>query len=132
MVPEMVAVVAYGRKDDPAAGCSARSFSPAVPLRRLSPLCACVGASTLGPGAGPNENPSAQGFSLGAGIWWKVSGIVASLAGGYVAGRLSGKPKPSTTSWRGLIAWALTTLVVFYLLTSAIGGLVGGAWAATS
>ena len=42
--------------------------------------------------------------------------------------RLSGKPKPSTTSWHGLIAWALTTLVVFYLLTSAIGGLVGGAY----
>ena len=87
-----------------------------------------VGASTLDPGAGPNENPSAQGFSIGAGIWWTVSGIVASLAGGYVAGRLSGKPKPSTTSWHGLIAWALTTLVVFYLLTSAIGGLVGGAY----
>ena len=54
-----------------------------------------VGASTLDPGAGPNENPSAQGFSIGAGIWWTVSGIVAALAGGYVAGRLSGKPKPS-------------------------------------
>src|SRR3982074_1278728 len=39
-----------------------------------------VGASTLDPGAGPNENPSAQGFSIGAGIWWTVSGVVASLA----------------------------------------------------
>jgi len=87
-----------------------------------------VGASTLDPGAGPNENPSAQGFSIGAGIWWTVSGIVAALAGGYVAGRLSGKPRPSTASWHGLTAWALTTLVVFYLLTSAIGGLVGGAY----
>ena len=62
---------------------------------------------------------------MGAGIWWTVSGIIASLVGGYVAGRLSGKPKPSTTSWHGLIAWAVTTLLVFYLLTSAIGGLVG-------
>jgi hypothetical protein len=87
-----------------------------------------VGASTLDPGAGPNENPSARGFSIGAGIWWTVSGILAALAGGYVAGRLSGKPKPSTASLHGLTAWALTTLVVFYLLTSTIGGLLGGAY----
>jgi hypothetical protein len=28
-----------------------------------------VGASTLDPGAGANENPSAEGLSIGAGIW---------------------------------------------------------------
>jgi hypothetical protein len=87
-----------------------------------------IGASTLDPGAGAGENPSVQGFSIGAGIWWTVSGILAALAGGYVAGRLSGKPKESTAGWHGLTAWALTTLVIFYLLTSTIGGLIGGAY----
>ena len=87
-----------------------------------------IGASTLNPGAGDAENPSATGFSIGAGIWWTMSGILAALAGGFAAGRLSGKPKESTAAWHGLTSWALTTLVVFYLLTSTIGGLIGGAY----
>jgi hypothetical protein len=87
-----------------------------------------IGASTLSPGAGGNENPSAEGLSIGAAIWWTVSGIVASLLGGLAAGRLCGRPKESTAGWHGLSAWAATTLVVFYLLSSAIGGVIGGAY----
>ena len=87
-----------------------------------------VGASTLEPGAGAEQNPSARGFSLGAAAWWAVSGILAALAGGFTAGRLSGEPKESTAAWHGLTCWALTTLVVFWLLTSTIGGLLGGAY----
>ncbi len=85
-----------------------------------------VGAATLDPVSG--NNPSATAFSMGAGIWFAVAGILAALAGGYAAGRLSGAPKESTASWHGLIAWAVSTVVVFYLLTTAIGGLVGGAY----
>ena len=87
-----------------------------------------VGASTLDPRAGANENPSAEGLSIGAAIWWTASGIVASLLGGFAAGRLCGKPKEATAGWHGLSAWAATTLIIFYLLSSAIGGVVGGAY----
>jgi hypothetical protein len=85
-----------------------------------------VGASTLDPVRG--ENPSAATFSIGAGIWWAVSSIIAALAGGYTAGRLAGQPKESSGAWHGLTAWALTTLLVFYLLTTTIGGIIGGAF----
>jgi hypothetical protein len=85
-----------------------------------------IGAATLDPVSG--DNPEAATFSIGAGIWWTLSGIIASLAGGYAAGRLAGKPKESTAGWHGLTAWAMTTLVIFYLLTSAIGGVLGGAY----
>jgi hypothetical protein len=85
-----------------------------------------IGATTLDPGTG--NNPSATSVSIGAGLWWTLSGIIAAFAGGYAAGRLSGQPKESTAAWHGLTAWALTTLVVFYLLTSAIGSIVGGAY----
>lgn len=85
-----------------------------------------IGAATLDPGTG--DNPSVSSFSIGAGIWWTVSGIVASLIGGYAAGRLSGKPKEGTAAWHGLTAWALATLVIFYLLTSTIGSVLGGAF----
>jgi hypothetical protein len=87
-----------------------------------------VGASTLEPGAGPDQTPSARGFSMGAAVWWMASGILAALAGGFTAGRLSGEPKENTAAWHGLTCWAFTTLVVFWLLTSTIGGLLGGAY----
>ena len=85
-----------------------------------------VGAATLDPGTG--DNPSASSFSIGAAIWWTLSGIIASFAGGYAAGRLAGKPRESTAGWHGLTAWALTTLVIFYLLTSTLGSVIGGAY----
>jgi hypothetical protein len=85
-----------------------------------------IGAATLDPATG--DNPSATSFSIGAGIWWTLSGILAALVGGYAAGRLAGKPKESTAGWHGLTTWALTTLVIFYLLTSTVGGILGGAY----
>src|SRR5215207_7376131 len=70
-----------------------------------------IGIATLDPGSG--DNPAASTFSIGAGIWWTISGIIAAFAGGYVAGRLSGRPKESTTGWHGVTAWAFTTLLIF-------------------
>lgn len=87
-----------------------------------------LGAASLNPAGTAADNPSAQTFSIGAAIWWTLSGILASFAGGYVAGRLAGKPKESTAGWHGLTAWALTTLVIFYLLTSTLGAVIGGAY----
>lgn len=86
-----------------------------------------VGAAQLSP-INTADNPSASNFSLGAGLWFGLSGIIASLLGGLTAGRLSGQPKEASASWHGLTAWALTTLVIFYLLTSTIGGVLGGAY----
>lgn len=91
----------------------------------LNMLGVGVGASTLD-ASQAGENPSATGFSIGAGLWWTVSGIIASLVGGLVAGRLSGSATEATARWHGFVTWCATTLVVFYLLTSAIGGLIGG------
>jgi hypothetical protein len=87
-----------------------------------------LGAATLDPTAGAEANPSVTGFSIGAAIWWALSGIIAAGAGGYTAGRLAGRPKESTAGWHGLTAWAFTTLLVFYLATSTLGGIIGGAY----
>ena len=89
-----------------------------------------IGASTLDPLT--NDNPTAGAFSIGAGIWWALSGIIAAYVGGYVASRLSGAPKDATGGWHGLTAWAATTLLVIYLLGTAVGGLIGGAVSAVS
>jgi hypothetical protein len=84
-----------------------------------------VGASTLSPAG---DSPSAASFSIGAGLWWALSGIIAAFIGGYAAGRLAGQPKESSGAWHGLTAWALATLIVFYLLTTVVGGILGGAF----
>jgi hypothetical protein len=89
-----------------------------------------IGASALDPGNG--DNPSAKDFGIGAAAWWTVAGIIAAFIGGHVAGRLAGKPRESTTAWHGLVSWAMTTLVVFYLLSTALGGLIGGAFRTVS
>ena len=89
-----------------------------------------IGASTLDPVAG--DNPAVSSFSIGAGLWWAVSGVLAAFAGGYVASRLSGRPTESTGGWHGLTSWAATTLVVFYLLSTAVGSLIGGAFTTVS
>jgi hypothetical protein len=84
-----------------------------------------IGLSTLDPATG--DSPSAQAFSLGAGIWWTLSGIIAAGLGGFAAGRLAGQPKPASAGWHGLTSWAVATLVVAWLLTSAVGSVLGGA-----
>ncbi|KAB0676221.1 PhnA-like protein [Aureimonas leprariae] len=90
----------------------------------LTMLGVGIGIATLDPGTG--DNPAASTFSIGAGIWYVLSGIVAAYVGGYVSSRMSGKTVATTGALHGLTTWAFTTLLVLYLLTSAVGGIVGG------
>lgn len=96
----------------------------------LSMLGIGVGVATLNPGTA--DNPAVSTFSIAAGIWYVVSGIIASFVGGYIAGRLSGRPVKSTASIHGLTTWAAATLVIFYLLTTALGGIIGGVFSGIS
>ena len=89
-----------------------------------------IGAAVLDPLT--SDNPDASTFSIGGGMWFVVSGIIASFIGGYVASRLSGRPSRSTGSYHGLTMWAVTTIVVLYMLTTSVGALVGGAFSGLS
>ncbi len=89
-----------------------------------------IGAAVLDPSA--SNNPDASAFSIGGGIWFVVAGIIAAFLGGYVASRLSGRPSPSTGGYHGLTTWAVTTLVILYLLSTSVGALVGGAFSGLS
>lgn len=85
-----------------------------------------IGVATLDPGTG--DNPQAGAFSIIAGIWYVLSGIVAAFAGGYIAARMSGKTVETIGALHGLTTWAFTTLLVLYLLTTAVGSIIGGAF----
>lgn len=85
-----------------------------------------VGAAVIDPAT--SDNPSASAFSTIGVIWFVVAGVVASFIGGYIASRLSGRPVKSTGGYHGLTSWAVTTLVVLYLLTTSVGAIIGGAF----
>jgi hypothetical protein len=89
-----------------------------------------IGAAVLDPAT--HDNPEASAFSIAGGLWFVVAGIIASFAGGYVASRLSGRPSNSTGGYQGVTSWAVTTLIVLYLLTTSVGALVGGAFSGLS
>jgi hypothetical protein len=89
-----------------------------------------IGAAVLDPAT--TDNPDPGTFSIAGGLWFVVSGIVAAFAGGYLASRVSGRPSKTTGSYHGLTSWAVTTLVVLYLLTTSVGILVGGAFSGLS
>jgi hypothetical protein len=89
-----------------------------------------VGAAALDPAGG--DNPDAETFSGAAALWWTLSGILASLVGGYVAGRTSGKPKESTAGFHGLASWAATTVLIFMMVTSHGAAIIGGIYGTVS
>jgi hypothetical protein len=82
-----------------------------------------LGAASLAPLSG---GATAATLSTGAGIWFGLSSILAALAGGYTAGKFSGAQNESNAGWHGLTTWALTTLLLSYLLSAAASGILGG------
>jgi hypothetical protein len=92
----------------------------------LAILGGAIGLAFVNPTTTDNPSPGTVGIL--AAIWWTLSGILAALAGGMTAGRLCGWPASGTAAWHGLVTWAVSTLVVFFFLASATGGIVGGAF----
>ncbi len=90
----------------------------------LSLLGIGIGMSTIDPLE--DKNPAA-GLGTGAAIWYAISTLIALFAGGWVAGRLAGARRTFDNTLHGILTWSLTTLLTFYLLTSAVGRLIGGA-----
>lgn len=94
----------------------------------LSLLGAGIGLGTVGTNAG--STPSASSLGIGAGLWWVVSSCLAIAAGGYVSAWLAGVEIRFDGLLHGLVTWGIATLVTFWLLTSAIGGILGGGFSA--
>jgi hypothetical protein len=90
----------------------------------LSLLGVGIGLGTVNTNAG--NTPGAAVLGIGAGAWWIISSFVALLVGGYVAGWLAGIETRRDGVLHGLVAWGIATLLSFWLLTSAVGGIVGG------
>lgn len=78
--------------------------------------------------AAPAQNPDASTLGTTGAIWFLATTVIALLAGSYAAARLAGIPTRFDGVLHGLVIWAVTLLVTAWLLTSAIGSVVGGAF----
>ncbi|RJP74378.1 MAG: hypothetical protein C4524_12985 [Candidatus Zixiibacteriota bacterium] len=91
----------------------------------LSLLGLAVGLGSINPATG---DANLSGFAIGAGIWWVVSSLIALFLGGWAAGRLAGAPQKLDGALHGAVTAGLTVLVMIFLLTSAVGAVIGGAF----
>ncbi len=90
----------------------------------LGVLGIAIGASTIHP---LREQDPTGGLGVGAGVWFVITGLISLFAGGWTAGRLAGIPRVIDSSLHGVLTWGLATLFTFYLLTTSVGAIIGGA-----
>lgn len=74
-----------------------------------------------------NHATPGAGLAIGSGIWYVVSLLIALFTGGWVAGRLAKDKHTSESVIHGLLVCGLLFILTFYLLGSAVSGLVSGA-----
>jgi hypothetical protein len=96
----------------------------------LSMLGLGIGLNTVNPTEG--STPNASSLGIGAGVWWGISYLLALFAGGYVAARLAPSRLSFDGALHGVLTWAFALLVTFYLLTTAVGSVIGGAFSAVN
>ena len=94
----------------------------------LSLLGAGIGLGSVNVAAG--STPDASSFGIGAGVWWVASTCIALFAGGYAAAWLAGNEIRFDGFLHGLITWGIATILTLYLLSSAVGSLIGGGFSA--
>jgi len=90
----------------------------------LQMLGAGIGLSAVDLTGGRVSSPSALG--IGAAIWSFVIGLISLFIGGWVAGRLAVQPNGTERALHGFTVWGLFYIVMFWVVTTALGALAGG------
>jgi hypothetical protein len=97
----------------------------------LSMLGLGIGLSTVNP-TQTDGTPSMSSLGIGAALWWGLSYLIALVIGGYVAARLAAPPAHLDGVLHGLLTWGFALLITVYLLSTALGSVIGGAFGAVS
>jgi polyhydroxyalkanoate synthesis regulator phasin len=87
-----------------------------------------IGLATLDPAPGGGDTPGVGTLGIGTAIWGIITFLIALFAAGWIAGRLAGDPKKLDGLLQGVVAWAVTALVVMWLMTTTISSVIGGAF----
>lgn len=109
-------------------------FAGAAAAASLSMILVVLGAGLGFAATSPweNEGASAQALGISTIVWLLVTQIIASGAGGYIAGRLRvkwanlhGDEVYFRDTAHGFLSWAVATLVAGVLIISAAGNVIG-------
>lgn len=89
----------------------------------MNMLGLAIGAATINP-----ESAEPVGSALGTAtvIWVAATVLLSTFAGGWVAGHMSGRVDDTNGVLHGLVAWALVTLLILSMLSSAASSIING------
>ncbi len=90
----------------------------------LGVLGVSIGATAINP---MNQQTPGETIGITAAVSWIVISVISLFVGGWVAGRMSGLGRTSEGAIHGLVTWGAATLITVYLLSSAVGSVLGGA-----
>ncbi|MEX2536065.1 MAG: hypothetical protein WD273_10775 [Trueperaceae bacterium] len=82
-----------------------------------------IGLDSINPAS---EGSPLEGVGTGLGIGVLIANLLALFVGGWVAGRAANRHRGFDGVLHGILTWGLVSLLSFWLLTSAVGQLVGG------
>ncbi len=90
----------------------------------LTLLFAGIGLQSLNPAT--EQNPAA-GLGTGSIVAIVVTNLLSLFFGGWVTGRLARLPRRGDSFLHGILTWTVLTILTIFLVSSAVGRLVGGA-----
>lgn len=88
-----------------------------------------LGVLGIGIGAGVvnlEDSSPDQGVRIGAMIWLVFTALISLFLGGHVAARLAGMPRKEDSCLHGILTWSAQTLATVLLVTTTVGGVMGG------
>lgn len=94
-----------------------------ITLMLLSLLGVGIGLGAINPAE--EANPM-KGIGTGTLIWWVISNLVAVFAGAYVAAHLTNVKYNLSGALHGILSWSLYALISFWIMTTAVGGIISG------
>lgn len=83
-----------------------------------------IGAGVLDPQY--DQNPG-SGLGIGSGIYMIITQLIALGAGGFIAARLAGIPRPITSALHGAAVWAIATIFLTWAAVTGTGAMFGAA-----
>jgi hypothetical protein len=97
----------------------------------LAGFAAMIVLTTLGAALGISAADAADGAdarSVGtaAGIWWLLTVVASGFLGGWVVARTARRDLDYDAVIYGLLAWAVGTLILLFLLAIGVGSMMGG------
>jgi hypothetical protein len=97
----------------------------------LAGFATMIVLTTLGAALGFAAGDAADGgdaraVGTAAGIWWLLTALAAGVFGGWVIARTARRDLDYDPVIYGVLAWALGTIVLLFLLAIGVGSVLGG------